>query len=83
VDRGFRVSGIGAFFEANVVWELRQGDKVVESGFTTAEECCRMAPYSFTVKAPAGDYLLVVKDQDMSDGEGFEPFQDTKRVTIR
>jgi hypothetical protein len=33
--------------------------------------------------APAGDYLLVVKDSDMSDGEGFAPFQDTKRVTVR
>ena len=47
VDSGFEVSGVGAFFEANVTWELRQGAKVVKSGFTTAEECCRMAPYSF------------------------------------
>jgi hypothetical protein len=83
VDSGFEVSGVGAFFEANVTWELRQGAKVVKSGFTTAEECCRMAPYSFTVDAPAGDYLLVVKDSDMSEGEGFAPFQDTKRVTVR
>lgn len=83
VDSGFTVKGVGAFFEANVVWELRQGDKVVKSGFTTAEECCRMAPYSFTVDAPAGDYTLVVKDEDASGGEGPPPFQDTKHVTIR
>jgi hypothetical protein len=83
VDSGFTVKGIGAFFEANVTWELRQGDKVVKSGFTTAEECCRMAPYSFTVDAPAGDYTLVVKDEDMSGGEGAPPFQDTKHLTIR
>jgi hypothetical protein len=83
VPSGFEVSGVGAFFEANVVWELRQGGKVVESGFTTAEECCRMAPYSFPLPdVPAGDYLLVVKDQDMSEGEGFPPFEDTKNITI-
>lgn len=84
VGSGAEVSGIGAFFEANVVWELRQGDQVVESGFTTAEECCTMAPYSFRLPdVPAGDYELVVKDQDMSDGEGFRPFEDTKQITIR
>jgi len=81
---GSKVSGVGAFFEANVVWELRQGDRVVESGFTTAEQCCTMAPYSFPLpEVPAGDYVLVVKDQDMSDGEGLPPFEDTKEITIQ
>jgi hypothetical protein len=83
VPSGFTVKGVGAFFEANVTWELRRGDKVVKSGFATAEECCRMAPYSFTVDAPAGDYTLVVKDEDMSGGEGFPPFEDSKNITIR
>lgn len=84
VEAGAEVSGIGAFFEANVVWELRQGDQVVESGFTTAEQCCTMAPYSFPLPdVPAGDYVLVVKDQDMSDGEGPPPFEDTKQVTVK
>ena len=82
LESGFEVSGIGAFFEANATWELRQGDTVVESGFTMAEECCTMAPYSFTVEAPPGDYLLVVKDEDMSGGEGFPPFEDSKNITI-
>ena len=57
-------TGIGAFFEANVVWELRQGDQVVESGFTTAEQCCTMAPYSFPLPDVPADcvsqYLLEV-----------------------
>ncbi|HEX4978156.1 MAG TPA: Gmad2 immunoglobulin-like domain-containing protein, partial [Nocardioides sp.] len=84
VESGAEVSGTGAFFEANVVWELRQGDQVVESGFTTAEECCTMAPYSFRLPdVPSGDYVLVVKDQDMSDGEGPPPFEDTKKITVR
>ncbi len=84
VSSGFEVTGVGAFFEANVVWELRQGETVVKDGFTTAEECCRMAPYSFTVDAPPGDYTLVVTDSDASGGaEGFTPFRDTKNITIR
>ena len=78
----FEVSGLAAAFEANVVWELREGDTVVKSGFTTAEECCTMAPYSFTVNAPPGEYTLVVQDTDPSGGEGFGPWTDTKRVTV-
>ena len=42
-----------------------------------------MAPYSFTVDAPAGDYTLVVKDEDASGGEGFPPFEDSKDITVR
>ena len=87
VESGFTVKGVGAFFEANVVWELRQGDKVVassaKSGPVMAEECCTMAPYSFTVDAPPGDYTLVVTDEDASGGAGPAPFQDTKDITVR
>jgi hypothetical protein len=82
VTSPFEVSGLAAAFEANVQWELKQGDRVVERGFTTAKECCTMAPYSFTVKAPPGDYTLVVHDTDASGGEGFAPWEDTKRVTV-
>lgn len=82
VPSGFEVSGVGSFFEANVVWELRKGDTVVETGFTTAEEAFRMAPYSFKIEAEPGDYTLVVTDSDPSGGEGFPPFSDTKSITI-
>ena len=88
VKSPFEVSGVGAFFEANVAWELREGGedgRVVASNAddpVMAEECCTMAPYSFTVDAPPGDYTLVVHDEDMSGGEGFPPFQDTKRITV-
>lgn len=82
VRSGFEVSGLANAFEANVQWELRKGDAVTKSGFTTAKECCTMAPYSFTVKAPPGEYTLVVHDSDPSDGEGFAPWRDTKTVTI-
>lgn len=82
IPSGFEVSGVGNFFEANVVWELRQGDKVVDHGFTMSEEAFRMAPYSFKLEAEPGDYTLVVTDTDPSDGEGFPPFSDTKNITI-
>jgi hypothetical protein len=78
----FTVSGLAAAFEANVVWELRRGDTVVRDGFTTAEECCTMAPYEFEVEAPPGEYTLVVQDTDASGGEGFAPWRDTKRLVV-
>jgi len=78
----FKVSGLANAFEANVQWELMQGDALVDSGFTTARECCTMAPYSFKVTAPPGDYTLVVHDSDPSDGEGFGPTYDTKNITV-
>ncbi|MGA9747151.1 MAG: Gmad2 immunoglobulin-like domain-containing protein [Nocardioides sp.] len=92
VEDGFEVTGVGSFFEANVAWELHQGGldgPVVASNADApvmAEECCTMAPYSFTVDLPgglpAGDYTLRVHDEDMSGGEGFTPFEDTKTLTL-
>ena len=78
----FKVSGLANAFEANVQWELMQDETVVDKGFTTARECCTMAPYSFKVTAPPGDYTLVVHDSDPSDGEGFGPTYDTKNITV-
>lgn len=83
VTAPFKVSGLAAAFEANVLWELRQGDTVVAEGFTTTEECCKMAPYSFRVKdVPPGEYTLVVSDTDPSAGEGPAPWEDTKQITV-
>jgi hypothetical protein len=82
VTSPFTVSGLAEAFEANVQWELMKGDQVVKEGFTTAEECCKLAPYSFEVKAPPGEYTLVVHDTDPSGGEGFAPWEDTKQVTV-
>jgi hypothetical protein len=82
VEPKFTVTGRAATFEANVVWELKRGDMVVRNGFTTAQECCTLSPYTFTVQAPPGDYTLVVHDTDESDGEGVGTSQDTKDVTV-
>lgn len=82
VANQFEVTGIAATFEANVVWELKQGDRVVRNGFATAAECCTLSPYSFTVTTTPGDYTLVVHDTDESDGEGVGTSEDTKNITV-
>jgi hypothetical protein len=64
-----------------VVWELKQGSTVVKHGFTTAQECCTLSPYSFQVTAPAGDYTLVVHDTDES-GAGRPVDEDTREITV-
>ncbi len=82
VPTTFTVTGRAATFEANVVWELMRDGEVVRDGFTTAEQCCTLAPYSFEVEAPPGSYTLVVHDTDESDGEGIGISQDTKEITV-
>jgi hypothetical protein len=79
----FEVTGKASTFEANVVWELEQGDTTVRHGYTTAQECCTLSPYSFTVTAPPGTYTLVVHDTDESDGEGVGTSADTKTITVQ
>ena len=83
VPSRFEVTGRAATFEANVVWELKQGGRTVQHGFTTAAECCTLAPYTFTVSAAPGDYTLVVHDVDESDGEGIGTSSDSKRITVQ
>lgn len=85
VDSTFTVEGRGAFFEANVSWQLLQDGAVVKDGFAMAEEGMTLSPYEFTVEdVPAGDYVLRVYDADMSGGaEGNGEAEDTKRITVR
>ncbi|WP_310964162.1 Gmad2 immunoglobulin-like domain-containing protein [Nocardioides terrisoli] len=75
------ITGHAAAFEGNVVWELRQGEQVVKSGFTTANECCTLSPYAFELKAPPGNYTLVVHDTDPS-GKGHHVTSDSKDIVI-
>jgi hypothetical protein len=79
---GTVVSGQAAAFEAAVQWQLKQGDTVVNHGFTTARECCTLSPYDFILKAPPGHYTLVVSDTDPSGGEGIGVSSDSKDITI-
>jgi hypothetical protein len=83
VSPTFTVSGRAATFEANVVWEVTQGGTVVKHGFTTAQECCTLSPFSFTVEGLSpGDYTLVAHDSDES-GQGRPVNQDTKEFTVQ
>jgi hypothetical protein len=82
VQSGTTIYGKAATFEANVVWELRQGEQVVRKGFTTAGECCTLSPYAFRLDAPPGSYTLVVHDTDESGGEGNGVTSDSKDIEI-
>lgn len=82
VGTTFTVEGRGAFFEANVSWQLLQGGEVVQDGFATAEAGMTLSPYSFEVTADPGDYVLRVYDADMSGGEGNGESEDTKAITV-
>ena len=87
VSSPFTVEGRGAFFEANVSWQLYRGDstsgELVDEGFTMAADGMTLAEYSFEVEAEPGEYLLRVYDADMSDGEGPGEQEDTKRIVVR
>jgi hypothetical protein len=77
------VKGLAATFEGNVVWELMLGgDAILDSGTTTAAECCVLSPYEFTINnLRPGTYTLVVHDTDES-GTGKPVNQDTKEIVV-
>ncbi len=76
------VDGEAAAFEATIVWEIRSEGAVVDSGFTTADECCRFAPFRFEVDLEPGSYEIAVSETDPSGGEGRPPMTDTKSFTV-
>jgi hypothetical protein len=80
---GSLVTGHAAAFEANVVWELRQGERIVKQGYATANECCTLSPFAFILKARPGSYTLVVHDTDASGGEGHGTTSDSKDILIQ
>ena len=89
VQSGFEVTGIGAFFEANVVWELHDGSadgRVVASIGRVRPGHGRGVLHDGAVllhrRAPPGRYTLVVRDEDISGGEGPPPFEDSKQLTV-
>lgn len=84
-----QVSGVGNSFEANLGWELRQGDQVARDGFVTMKGWMadKLFPFEFTVDVsdlPAGDYTVWVATDDPSGGtEGIGAMTDDKDVTVR
>jgi hypothetical protein len=83
----FVVSGIANSFEANVPWEVRQGDRVVARGFATADGWMdKLYPWSTQVnvsKLAPGTYTFVARTDDPSGGaEGAGPTEDTKTIVV-
>ena len=81
-------SGVGSSFEANLLWEIRQGDQVVLDGFATAEGWMdKLYPWESSIDVSGlepGDYTFVARTDDPSGGaEGSGPHEDTKDFTLR
>ena len=60
-----RVSGEAAVFEATLLWEVRRGDAVVRSGFTSTAEGQRLAPYAFSARLAAGRLRDLCTEDDL------------------
>ena len=81
-------SGVASSFEANLLWEIRQGDQVVLDGFATAEGWMdKLYPWATSIDVSAldpGDYTFVARTDDPSGGaEGSGPHEDTKDFTLQ
>ncbi len=86
VSGTFSANGVASSFEATVPWEIRQGDEVVERGFSTAEGWLgKLYPWQTDVDVSGlapGDYQFVAMTDDPSDGEGGGPHEDSKTITV-
>ena len=81
-------SGVASSFEANLPWEIRQGDQVVLDGFATAEGWMdQLFPWETSIDVSGlapGDYTFVARTDDPSGGaEGSGPDEDTKDFTLK
>jgi hypothetical protein len=88
VSGSFTASGVANSNEANVPWQIKRGDKVVLSGFSTAEGWMdklypwQSEPIDVSGLAP-GEYTFVAMTDDPSGGEGFGPQVDTRTIVVR
>lgn len=86
VSGSFDADGVASSFEATVPWEIRQGDQVVDRGFTTAEGWIdRLYPWTAKVdvsKLEPGEYTFAAMTDDPSGGEGGGPTEDTKTIIV-
>ena len=89
VSGSFTASGVNNGFEASVSYEIRQGDKVVATGFGMAEGWGedKLFPWELEVDlsglAP-GTYTFVAMNDDPSGGaEGHGPDVDTRTIVVK
>ncbi len=81
-------SGVANSFEANVPWQILQGDRVALSGFAMADGAFedKLFPWQVSIDLsdlPPGTYTFRATTDDPSDGEGPGPFVDTKTITVQ
>lgn len=82
------VRGVASSYEANVPWELRQGDTVVDEGFFSAAGWMgqRLFPFEGEIDLSGrgpGSYTLLVRTDDPSGGaEGTGAYSDTRTIVI-
>ena len=82
VSNPVTMSGSACTFEANVAWELSQGDAIVQSGATTAKTACPdRSDWTIELGTLAvGDYTLRVFDTSAQDGTVIS--EDTKDFVV-
>ena len=81
------VSGVGNSFEANLGWEIRQGDTVVDEGYAMLDGWmgAKLFPFELEVDVSGlapGDYTFWVSTDDPSGGEGIGAMTDDREFTI-
>jgi hypothetical protein len=88
VSRQFEASGVANSFEANVPWQIMQGDRVVKSDATMAAGAYedKLFPWHVSIDvsdlAP-GSYTFMAMTDDPSGGaEGNGPYTDTRTIVI-
>ncbi|WP_165372754.1 Gmad2 immunoglobulin-like domain-containing protein [Pengzhenrongella frigida] len=65
------VSGEAAVFEATLPWRIESpGGDVVQAGVTQTAEGQTFAPFAFDVTLDPGAYVVVITEDDPSDGAG-------------
>lgn len=82
VTRTFAVTGRAAAVEGTLIWELREGQRVVTQGITQAG-ALTPEPFRFSVTAPrAGRYTIVVYQEAVKDGSA-PRYAVYRTVTVR
>lgn len=77
------ISGQAAVFEATLPWRILDADdQVVQQGVTNTAEGQTMAPYSFQVTLPPGEYTVEVTEDDPSAGAGGALDVDDRDFTV-
>lgn len=83
VSAPVKVTGLACTFEANVPWELLNGDEVINSGSVLASEACPTRS-KFTIdlgELVPGKFTLRVWESSMMDGSLIN--EDTKTFTVK